>query len=118
MEQKNIWRNLTGTAYVVGLAVTTMSFNSTQIIGTISEYPLVKYGLFDEQTYNSARSTTVLQQTDYNNVYLKKPKTKLEREAIALFGYMREATSEESRSVNNYINSISKETGVNFFDLC
>ena len=78
----------------------------------------IKYGLFDEQTYNSARSTMVLQQTDYNNVCLKKPKTKLEREAIALFGYMREATSEESRSVNNYINSISKETGVNFFDLC
>jgi hypothetical protein len=30
---------------------------------------------------------------------------------------MREATQEELDSVNRYINSISKPTGVNFFDL-
>ena len=44
--------------------------------------------------------------------------TKLEKEARELFGYMREATKEESASVNNYIKTISKETGVKFFDLC
>lgn len=31
---------------------------------------------------------------------------------------MRDATKQEQESVNNYIRSISKDTGVNFFDLC
>lgn len=31
---------------------------------------------------------------------------------------MRDATKQEQESINNYIKSISKDTGVNFFDLC
>ena len=34
-----------------------------------------------------------------------------------LFDNMREATHEENESINNYIKSISKPTGVNFYDL-
>ena len=34
-----------------------------------------------------------------------------------LFGEMRDLTPEESKSVSNYISSISKSTGVNIFDL-
>ena len=44
--------------------------------------------------------------------------SRLEADATALFGTMRDATSEEQEGVNNYIKSISKDTGVNFFDLC
>lgn len=36
----------------------------------------------------------------------------------SLFGDMRDATAEESASVENYVKSISKDMGVNFFDLC
>lgn len=36
------------------------------------------------------------------------------KEAESLFGTMREATYEEQASVNRYINSISKETGIDF----
>lgn len=34
-----------------------------------------------------------------------------------LFDNMREATSEEKESVNEYIKSISKPTGINFYDI-
>lgn len=34
-----------------------------------------------------------------------------------LFDNMREATHEENESINNYIKSISKPTGVNIYDL-
>ena len=44
--------------------------------------------------------------------------SRLEEEATALFGTMRDATHEEQEGVNNYIKSISKDTEVNFFDLC
>lgn len=44
--------------------------------------------------------------------------TRLEKEANALFGTMRDATPEEQASVNKYIKNISKNTGVKFFDLC
>ena len=49
---------------------------------------------------------------------IKKYTTRLEKEANALFGTMRDATPEEQASVNKYIKSISKNTGVKFFDLC
>ena len=37
---------------------------------------------------------------------------------MELFGDMRDATPEEQASVDRYIQSISKDTGVSFFDLC
>lgn len=87
MEQRGIWKNVTGTAFVLGLEITSMSFNDTQVISSLSEIPYANYGT-------------------------------LEEEAEQLFGQMREATAQESASVNNYVRSISKDTGVNFFDLC
>ncbi len=33
-------------------------------------------------------------------------------------GEMRNATPEEQASINKYIKSISRDTGVNFFDIC
>ena len=40
------------------------------------------------------------------------------KDAEALFRIMRDATDEEQVSVNAYIKSISKDTGVDFFDIC
>jgi len=34
-----------------------------------------------------------------------------------LFDNMREATHEENESINNYIKSISKSTGINIYDI-
>ena len=42
---------------------------------------------------------------------------RLEELANSLFGEMRDMTSEESKSVSDYISSISKLTGVNIFNL-
>ena len=53
-----------------------------------------------------------------NLIYIKTQRNNLEAEAKSLFGDMRDATAEESASVENYVKSISKDMGVNFFDLC
>lgn len=115
MEQREVWRNVTGTAVVLGLAITSMSFNATQVISTPSEIPSAIYGTPDERSYNAASN---LLQMETSNVYIEKKRNHLEEEAEHLFGPMREATAQESASVNNYIRSISKDMGVNFFDLC
>ena len=41
----------------------------------------------------------------------------IEAEAFDLFGDMREATNEEQYSVNEYVESISQSTGINFFEI-
>jgi len=115
MEQKDLWKNITGTACVLGLTLSTMSINSTQLAGTISDVPIANYGYMDEQAYNSTNNVLC---SDAGNVYVENKTTYLEAEAESLFGKMRAATAEESASVNNYIRSISKDTGVNFFGLC
>lgn len=115
MEQKVLWKNLTGTLCVLGLAVSTMSFNSTQIIDPISDIPMANFSDMDEKAYNSTFNYLYEEPV---NVYIKKESNHLDLEAKTLFGKMREATIEESESVRNYIRSISKNTGVNFFDLC
>lgn len=43
--------------------------------------------------------------------------SRLEELANSLFGEMRDMTPEESKSVSDYMSSISKPTGVNIFDL-
>lgn len=43
--------------------------------------------------------------------------SRLEELANSLFGEMRDITPEESKSVSDYISSISKPTGINIFDL-
>ena len=51
-------------------------------------------------------------------VYKQKRENRLAVEAKRLFGPMREATDDESGSVKRYVESISKDTGFKFFDLC
>lgn len=115
MEQHDLWRNLTGTACVLGLAITSLSINSTPVVESLSGPSVANYSVIDKQAYNS--STNFIN-TEINNNYVECKDSRLEAEAENLFGRMRVATAEESESVNNYVKSISKNTGVNFFDLC
>lgn len=51
-------------------------------------------------------------------LYIDKENTRLERMAKESFEEMRDATKEELESVDRYIKSISKPTGIDFFSLC
>lgn len=53
-----------------------------------------------------------------SELYIDKENTRLERMAKESFGEMRDATKEELESVDRYIKSISKPTGIDFFSLC
>lgn len=41
---------------------------------------------------------------------------RVEKEALELFGMMRDSTKEEYESTNNYIKNISTDTGENFYE--
>jgi len=113
VEQINFVRNISETACVVSLALSTMSINSTMLVNVNSnhEAPKAIYSYYDE-------SSTNLLKADVSNVYEISQSTRLEKEANMLFGELRDATPEEQASINDYIKSISKDTGVNFFDIC
>ncbi len=113
MEQKNFVRNISGTACVLGLALSTMSANSTMVVNVNSNYEIQKanYSYYDESLTNPLA-------VDFSNIYKTNLPTRLEKEANTLFGEMRNATPEEQESINKYIKSISRDTGVNFFDIC
>ena len=111
MEQKGFIRNISGTACVLGLALSTMSINSTMLVNGNYEVQKANYSYYDETSTNPFS-------IESSNVYEQKTSTRLDDEAKAWFGTMRDATSEEQASVNNYIKSIAIDTGVNFFDLC
>ncbi len=115
MEQKELWKNITGTVCVLGLAFSTMSINSTRLVSYANDVTSVNYRYLEEKAYNSTNSMLY---SEKSNVYVEKQTNQLEAEADFLFGKMREATEEESASVNEYIRNISKDTGVNFFELC
>lgn len=115
MEQRDLWKNLTGTACVLGLALTSMNINSTPVVASLSGSVPASYCVIDEQAYNSSIH---YMNAGAGNIYTGRKSDKLEAEAESLFGKMREATAEESASIENYVKSISKDTGVNFFDLC
>lgn len=110
MEQKNVLRNITGTACIC-FALSTMSVNGTMVVNGYNTAPEAIHSNFEVSYSNSNKS-------DISNIYETKAQTRLEEEARALFGEMRDATAEEQASVNKYIKSISKDTGVNFFDIC
>ncbi len=113
MEQKNFVKNISGTACVLGLALSTMSVNGTMLVNINNNFEPQRaiYSYYDE-------SSTNLTSVDVSNIYELKQVTRLEKEAGELFGEMRNATPEERASIDKYIKSISKDTGVNFFDIC
>lgn len=113
MEQKNFVRNISGTACVLGLVLSTMSVNSTVVVNVHGDHEIKKanYSYYNESSINPLA-------VDVSNIYETNLSTRLEKEANALFGEMRNATPEEQESINRYIKSISRDTGVNFFDIC
>lgn len=114
MEQKYLFKNITGTAVALSLALSPMCSNSTVLISG-NDMPKAHYS-FHDNTSNFTNNGVIHNKID--NIYLQNKPNNLEKEATELFGVMREATLDEQKSVNNYIDSISTDTGVNFFNLC
>ena len=113
MGQMGFWKNISGTVCAIGIALSTVNANSTLVVNGNYQIPYTT----NYNNYNESCSTSY--DIGRSNIYCKQEvTTKLEDEAISLFGKMRDATPEEQESVNNYIKSISKDTGVEFFNLC
>ena len=113
MEQKDFLRNISGTACLVSIALSAMSMNTTMVINGDYKIPDINYSVHDFAE-NASKSYGNLD----NNHYEINSESRLMAEAEFLFGTMRDATPEEQDGVNKYIRSISKDMGVNFFDLC
>ncbi len=114
MEQKNFIRNISGTACLLSFALSTISANSTIPVNINDNY---KIQIANHRYYDDKYLTNPFK-IDVNNIYKTNSSTRLEKIANELFGEMRDATPEEQASINNYIKKISKDTGVNFFDIC
>lgn len=112
MEKKVL--NVASTVLATGIAISLMS-NSTPVVTL--EQDFVK-----KLNYYSEANPLGISNVSYNymksNVYYSHSVSKIENEAYQLFGRMRDATEQELGYVNDYISSISKETGVDFWDLC
>lgn len=112
MKKNRYINNISSTVCVLGLAFSSMSPNSTLVINTDYQFPSGNYSPFNEDIHSSSNAIM-------NNArQIPKIPNRLEKESTELFGAMRDATEQERESVNRYIRSISKDTGVNFFDLC
>lgn len=111
MEKKAF--NVANTFLVAGMTLSMM--NSTPLTMFNDNY-------IQENNYYVENNNLGINNMSYNykrtNVYYSNSSLKIEDEANALFGNMRDATVDELESVNNYILSISKETGVDFWSLC
>lgn len=108
----NTLKNITGTtAVVLGLALAT----NGSIIITDNNYTTKNYKIYAEAPqYNQSNIYS-----EYSsNVYIENRDSRLDHIASETFGVMRDATKEETEGVNRYIESISYETGIDFFSLC
>lgn len=109
------WKNLTGTVCVLSLAFSSTDLNSTQLINGVEDILETAHTFNDVQEYVSINS---VMSNRVDNIYIQPKRNKLDAEAQSLFGQMRCATVEEIAGVDAYIKDISKDTGVDFFDLC
>ena len=111
MEQSRFIRNISGTVCVLGIALSAVNANSTILIdgNYHAQWP-------KSIVQNSNCSNALI--SDASNIYRWNNGTRLENEATSLFGAMRDASQHERDCVNSYIRSISKKTGVSFFDIC
>ena len=113
--EKEFIKNLTGTVCVVGMALNAMSYNNTQMLMNVKYDLSKKSGIYSDYEIDTY-TTNVTKKRDH--IFAVMNKNALMEEAESLFGKMRAASDEELESVNNYIKSISIETGVDFFALC
>lgn len=117
MTQASGLKNITSTMAILGatcfmagsFSSTNSNINFHDIKGLYKEYD--GYGFKSKNTISGTEMDFVLQLPKSNEM-------KLDKVAYDTFGQMREATNEERNGVENYIESISESTGVNFFDLC
>ena len=109
----NMIKNVSTSAVVLGLALSVAGNNSIVVTG---DYDVPKYGLFED--VSNIGDNSCLARYSFNNIYIDKENTRLERMAKESFGEMRDATKEELEGVDRYIKSISKPTGIDFFSLC
>ena len=110
MEPKKLFPNISETVVVAGLLVVPTDLNYTLPVN----YQRVSNKLPKEYVYEFNRTDPNM---EYENNYIMTDYSyrTLERDAEDLFGPMREATQEEQKSVEDYIESISVNTGVKFF---
>ncbi len=104
--------NITDTLILgIGLFLS-INLNSTPIYNS-DNMSVSNFKLFNNNyDYNS----TILSSQCMSNNQIQD--NNLDKYVKELFGNMRDATEEEKQSVKNYVDSISIDTGVNFFDLC
>ena len=109
----DIAKSLTTSIALTGFSV--LSPFANPITPIVKEAPVV----FPQMYSGEIADTLVSKYYQFeDNTYIQKKMSKIEKEAHRLFGSMRPATPEELKSVQDYISSISKKTGVNFWDLC
>lgn len=108
----NVIRNITGTTAVV-LGLTFSAVGNSSIVVEGNNFTMQNYKIYSDIP-DFSHNTRSLEHID-NNIYITEKRSSIEKIASETFGVMRDATKEETESVNRYINTISKETGVDFF---
>ena len=117
MAQGVLARNITSAVCAFGVAFSGVGYSSTvPVHSTNASTHSQARPVVDRYSTNTRRAS--LMNTKESYYYRKTYDTALSLEAKGLFGAMREATIEETESVSRYIRGISKDTGVNFFELC
>lgn len=114
LAQRKRYQNLTETFLVLGItAISTMPFSITPAVNSISDLISETYKTSEVRQYN--QSTDTFSGDDFIFSIRQTHETQLDKTVKELFGEMRAATKEESESIKNYIQTIAKDTGVNFF---
>lgn len=116
MEQKGVIRNVASTALVLGLTLSTAGSTTSTMLVNGSNFSMGNYSEYDYA--QNFQVNSALSQYNSDNIYIRSGSRNIEKVANELFGNMRDATEQENESIERYIRSISKSTGVNFFDLC
>lgn len=114
--QKILFQNLTESVLVIGMTLSTVSFNHTPAVNVNPILTRDAFRTYEERQYN--QTINPMLNRDFKFSIHPKRVTKLDQTAKELFGEMREATVAETDSIKKYIQSISNDTGVNFFDIC
>ncbi len=115
MEQRNVIKNVASTAFAVGLTISIASSGTNTTLINGSEYSWENYKEY-EGVCNFQANSAIKERID--NIYVQNITRNIDKVSGELFGNMRDATEEERESVERYVKSISKSTGVNFFDIC
>lgn len=88
-----------------------------EFLNILTENTYEYIGLVSNIIYDEVDQEGVKKIAD-NLLNAKKIKNLYDINISYTFVEMRDATPEEQKSINKYIKSISKETGVNFFNIC